>query len=377
MTKKILIFSTAYFPLVGGAEVAVKEITDRIDDVQFDLITARINRKLPKFERIGNVNVYRIGFGIKLDKFLLPILGVFRAVKLNKINKYNLIWSLMASQASVAASFLKILYPKIKLLLNLQEGDEEDHLKRYVFENDFLYKILIKPWYILVFKKADFITALSSYLKQRAVDIGVKCPIEIVPNGVDINKFRNPKPEIQNESKILITTSRLVKKNAVDDIIEAMKYLPDDVNFYIIGSGPLENKLKQKTKDKKLETRVKFFGYLSHEEIIKYLYNSAIFIRPSLSEGMGISFLEAMAMGVPVIATPVGGIPDFLEEGETGLFCNVRDPESIAEKVKIYFENADLREKIKANAKEMVEKKYDWNLIADKMKNIFNKLCVS
>ena len=55
--KKILILSTAYYPLIGGAEVAIKEITDRIEDIEFDLLTARMDKNLPKNEKIGNVNV--------------------------------------------------------------------------------------------------------------------------------------------------------------------------------------------------------------------------------------------------------------------------------------------------------------------------------
>ena len=62
MPKKILIFSIAYHPFIGGAEMAIKEITDRIGDIDFDLITLRFDKNLSKFERIGNLNVYRIGF---------------------------------------------------------------------------------------------------------------------------------------------------------------------------------------------------------------------------------------------------------------------------------------------------------------------------
>ncbi len=378
MTKKILIFSTAYFPFVGGAELAVKEITDRIDNVQFDIITARMDRKLSKFERIGNVNVYRVGFGISLDKFLIVKLGILKALKLERKNHYNIIWSIMASQASVVAAFFKIIYPNKKLILTLQEGDEEEHLKRYVLGNDFLYKILIRPWHVLVFKKADLITAISDYLKNRAIKVGVKCPIELVPNGVDVKKFKSHQPPRtnlkNNDEKILITTSRLVEKNAVGNIIEALKYLPENVKLFIIGDGPLKNNYASLITRYGLQERVKFFGYLPHEEIVEYLHNADIFIRPSLSEGFGNSFIEAMAAGIPVIATPVGGIPDFLKNGETGLFCNVHDPKSIAEKVKILLNDDELNRKIVSNAQKMVSEKYDWNLIAGKMKNIFNKL---
>ena len=69
--KRILIYSTAYYPFVGGAEVAIKEITDRLTDYQFDLITTQMDMKLPRTEKIGNVSVYRVGLGKpKIDNTL-------------------------------------------------------------------------------------------------------------------------------------------------------------------------------------------------------------------------------------------------------------------------------------------------------------------
>ncbi|MEA3464240.1 MAG: glycosyltransferase, partial [Patescibacteria group bacterium] len=260
LMKKILIFSTAYFPFVGGAEVAVKEIIGRLSSKEFsaqggpppkadepraqafgwDMITARMDKKLLKFERIGNINVYRAGCGWgAIDKFLLPLCGLIKALQLHKKNNYDIVWPIMASQASIAASFFKIFKPKVKLLLTLQEGDEEEHLKRYAFGSDLLYKIFIQPWHLLVFKKADYITAISNYLKERALKNGVKCEVEVAPNGVDISKFQitnknslschsrfrgNDKRElgIKENEKVIITTSRLVEKNGIDDLIDAV-----------------------------------------------------------------------------------------------------------------------------------------------------------
>ncbi len=394
--RKVLIFSTAYYPFVGGAEVAVKEITDRLTplggkDIQFDMITARLERKpvqrqggSPKFERIGNVNVYRVGIGWpKFDKYLLAFFGHRFAQKLHKKNNYNLIWSIMASYGGFAAMFFKKKNPRTPFLLTLQEGDAPKYIKKRV---GFLEK-----WFRRIFTNADYIQCISNFLADWAKEMGVKCPIEVVPNGVDIEKFKvftkpggarisNFKVEelrqklgIKSDDKILITTSRLVPKNGVGDIIEALQYLPENIKFLIIGDGPLESDLKFKIKNLKLEDRVKFVGYVSHDDLPKYLYDSDIFIRPSLSEGMGNSFIEAMAVGVPVIATPVGGIPDFLKDRETGLFCEINNPRSIAEKVIIYFEDDELRKKIIANALEMVIKNYDWNLIVEKMRRIFKQ----
>ncbi|MDD4900796.1 MAG: glycosyltransferase family 4 protein [Patescibacteria group bacterium] len=383
--KKILIFSTAYLPMVGGAEIAVKELTDRIVGYEFDLITSRLDRKLPIFERLGGVNVYRVGFGNKFDKFLLPLFGLWRSIRLDRVKHYQIIFSLLASQASIAAALFKIIQPDKKLVLNLQEGDEEEHLKRYALGNDLLYRIFIRPWHLLVFKKADLVVALSGYLKNRALANGVKCQVEVVPNGVDVKKFKvenlkfkikelKDKLNIKESDKVIITISRLVKKNGVGDLIEAVRYLPANVKLIIIGGGELESSCKLKISHLKLADRVIMLGAMNNGVVPEYLAIADVFVRPSLSEGQGISFLEAMAAGVPVVATPVGGIVDFLHDGQTGLFCEVNNSQSIAEKVKIYLANRELTEKIKTQARELIIKKYDWGLISERMKNIFNEL---
>lgn len=384
--KKILIFSTAYYPAMSGAEIAVDEISRRLPDFQFDLITARLGGKLTKIDKHNNINIYRVGFGFKtLDKFLLPFLGYWQAKKLHQKNKYDIAWSLMASQASIAASFFKKKFPQVKLLLTLQEGDEEEYLERYVFGNKFLYKIFIRPWHLLVFRRANYLTVISRYLKERAQANGVDVPISIVPNGVDLEKFSRKfsseelsglKQEIgKKEGDIfLVQTGRLNYKNALDDVIKALPRLPENVKFLQIGRGEELENLKKLAKELKVEKRVLFIDFLKHEEMIKYLAVSDIFVRPSLSEGLGNSFLEAMMAGLPVIATPVGGIPDFLHDNQTGVFCQIRHPESLAEKVKILIKDKDLRTDIVRQAKKLVQERYNWERVAGDMNNIFNKL---
>jgi len=389
---RILIFSTAYFPLIGGAEVAIKEITNRIHGFKFDLITARIDSKLAKYEKIGNINVYRIGLGWQLDKFILPIFGLFKAIRLNKQRDYGIIWSIMASQAGVAASFFRILKPKKKLLLTLQEGDLEEHLQRYVLGLEFLYKLLIRPWHRMPFKKADHLTVISYDLKERALKNNVKVLIDIVPNGVNVEHFSQTfsEQELDNLRKelhkgkddiFIIHSGRIAVKNALEDVVKSLQYLPDNVKFFIMGDGASRKKLETIARDLNIDHRVIFFGLYDYRNLPKYLAVSDIFIRPSLSEGQGISFLEAMAAGVPVIATPVGGIVDFLfdpdanpDKKSTGLFCQVRDPKSIAQKIRQILNNEQIRKTLIENGLKLVQEKYDWDLIAKKMKKIFKNL---
>lgn len=381
--RRILIFSLVYYPrFIGGAEVAVKEITDRIpsDEIEFDMITMR--KHAPAFERIGNINVYRVGMpwsGVNtksskifpLSKILFPFLAFLKAIKLQRKNPYDLVWPIMASYAGFATLLFKKIHPKIPIVLTIQEGDNFERRDG-----------LFSPFFRAIFRSADHVQAISNFLAQWSKVKGAKCPVTVIPNGVDMSLFsqdlsigeaselRN-KLNKKNGDIFLITTSRLVLKNGVMDIIESMTGLPASVKLLVLGTGPLEDDLRSRVDDLKLEERVKFLGFIPHRDMPQYLHISDIFIRPSLSEGLGNSFLEAMAAGIPVIATPVGGIPDFLIDGETGLFCEVNNPRSIIQKVEKLIKDKESREYIIRNAKSMVEEKYGWEKISGEMKGIF------
>jgi glycosyltransferase involved in cell wall biosynthesis len=303
----------------------------------------------------------------------------------------------------------------------------------------------------MMFTRADHITAISNYLAKWAKRMGAKANVTVIPNGVDVGNFQFPRlpiggqaisnfqtsPDVQKqeikqrlglkpEDKVVITTSRLVEKNGVGDLIEAMRYLPENIKLLILGTGNLESNLKLKTSNLQLTGRVAFLGYIAHEKLPEYLHASDIFVRASRSEGLGISFLEAMAAGVPVVATPVGGIPDFLfsaredilpsparenrgvrktnpaptkdervsrigtspmgearvrmssgagvdRYGETGLFCRVGDPKDIAEKMKLLLTNDELRNRIVENASKVVKERYEWGKIAKQMEAVLDK----
>ena len=142
----------------------------------------------------------------------------------------------------------------------------------------------------------------------------------------------------------------------------------------IVGDGPEESKLKRLVDKLNISDKVVFNGQVEYRDLAKYYSQADIFVRASLSEGQGIAFLEAMASGVPVIGTPVGGIPDFLEDGRTGLFCEVSNPESIAQKINEILKDDNLRKNIIHNGLELVREKYSWDKISLKMEEVFNRL---
>ncbi len=390
--KKILIFSVAYYPkFVGGAEVAVKEITDRLnpDDYEFHLLTLRLDRKLSKTEKIGNVFVHRLGFvgemkesadslrfPLHYNKYIYPFLATWKGLTLSRKHHFDLIWSVMANYSGFGALFFKLLKPEIPFLLNLQEGDPIAYIKKRVG--------LMYPVFKLIFKKANVVQALSTYLADWAKEMGFNGEPMVIPNGVDIKKFdvelsKEERLKIRGEwglkegDMALITTSRLVVKNGVGDVIKALALLPKNLKFVIFGEGYLKESLELLAESLEVGDRVIFKGFVSHTGMSKYLKSGDIFIRPSLSEGFGNSFIEAMAARLPVVATPVGGILDFIEDGATGYFCEVQNPDSIAKTVKRVINDVGTN-RVVDNAYKMVVEKYDWDLVAKKMKEIFESV---
>jgi glycosyltransferase involved in cell wall biosynthesis len=369
---RILIFSIAYEPLVGGAELAVRKITDRLSQYEFDLITCRLEKRLPKEEKIGNVRVFRIGFGTRLGRLFYPALAFGLARKLHKEKPYQLVWAIMAAYGAAAALMFRRRARNVKFLLTLQEGDAITHIHRRV-------RGFKKQWQY-AFKEADAISAISNFLANWARSEGATCPIEVVPNGVDVSKFKVQSSKFKMEDKsIVISVSRLVPKNGMDILIKAAAMLKTQIqnsNFliHILGSGPEEKKLKKRVKDLKVTDIVEFKGEISPEDVPKFLQEADIFVRPSRSEGLGSAFLEAMAAGLPIVGTAVGGIPDFLKDGQTGLFCKVDDPRDLAAKLNLLLASDELRIRLGRNGQKLVQEKYTWDMVAIQMDNLFKRL---
>lgn len=393
MLKKVLIFSLTYDPWIGGAEVAVREITDRIpqDEIEFHMVTLRFDSTLPKVERVGNILVHRIGFTrtrptpedlkrfpLHLSKLQYQFAAALRALQLNRKHHYNATWAIMAHGAGVPAAIFKMIHPRTPYLLTLQEGDPITHIRRTMLP---LY-----PLFVRAFKSADRLQAISNYLAKWGVSMGFSGQPAIIPNGVDTKRFAKEYPRRELEelkqqldkkvnSVFLVTTSRLVKKNGIDTVIHALEHLPTHISFIVIGSGPEEAALKELARAQGVMSRVKFIGHVAQKDIPKYLKVCDIFIRPSRSEGMGNSFIEAMAAGVPIIATQEGGIADFLFDPEqnpdikpTGLAVGVDDAQGIAAQVLRYSSDVLLRREVVDNAQALVAARYDWDTVVSAMK---------
>lgn len=395
--KRILIFSMVYYPrFVGGAEVALKEITDRFteEEFEFHLITLRFDSALAVTERIGNVTVHRIGWSsvspsisdlgkprFKLLKIWYQFVAAFYAMRLHRQYRFDGIWAMMAHANGVPAAIFKLFRPKVPYLLTLQEGDPPERIERSMWPVWLLFK--------RAFTSADSLQAISIFLGAWGERMGFRGKPQIIPNGVSVNMFSREIPESEvsamrsslgrkDGETWLIHTGRLVHKNGIDTVIRSLALLPESVHFLQVGIGPDEAGLRSLVQSLDVASRVHFVSYVPQEQLPLYLRASDIFIRPSRSEGMGNSFIEAMAAGLPVIGTQEGGIADFLFDAKrnpdtkaTGFAVDVHAPQQIADMVTYIQTHAEEVAETTARAKRMVAERYDWNQIASAMQKLF------
>jgi len=392
--SNVAVFSFAYSPFEGGAEIAAREIINRLEGLNFAIFTYKLDRDWLSEEDGHNYQIIRLGRGNRSRKKygriwnkMFYIFKAWRAAEeFHRRNRFQVIWAIMASYGGVAALLFKISHPGIPLFLTVQEGDSEEHM---IFGKFGLTGFLGKQ----IIKNSDYIQAISAYLRDFTRRRGARSVIEVIPNGVDLEMFDAKYTDAElratrenlglKDEYVVVTTSRLVYKNAIDVLIRAIAGCKNkmlNVKCLIIGGGPELYKLKVQSQKLKVDNNILFLGQIAQKDLPLYLKISDIFVRASRSEGLGSSFLEAMAAGLPIVGTPVGGIVDFLKdpssaaEKATGLYAKVDDPEDLANKIKMLLNNPELRKRLIHNGRLLVQENYSWDKIAKLFRNIFDKL---
>ncbi len=188
---------------------------------------------------------------------------------------------------------------------------------------------------------ADRLVSISqhnlTYIEQHYADIDLHKAI-VIPLGVHIGDAPRPKsPRLEADRPLrLLNVGRLSDHKAQHVLIDACARLRDrgiDFQCEVIGEGPKRQLLEQRIREAGLEDRVKLLGKRYHHEVFEHLSECDLFVMTSVVEGMPIALMEAMSLGVPVIATRVGGIPELLADGECGLLFEPGDDQQLAELV--------------------------------------------
>ena len=161
----------------------------------------------------------------------------------------------------------------------------------------------------------------------------------------------------------------------LEAIIALKDYLKlNNVTVIVGGDGPLLHLLKKRVKRFGLSKNVIFTGWIKHEAVALVLNKLKLIVLPSYSEGLPNILLEAMACGTPVIATPVGAIPDIIKEGETGFLLKSNDPEHIADRIVELLSKPELLEKVSVNAYNYVRENFSYEKTLEAWRKILSEL---
>jgi glycosyltransferase involved in cell wall biosynthesis len=269
--------------------------------------------------------------------------------------------------------FLKILkkegYPALLFIHGWQENLAEK------FQHKF-FKLYFKKR----FQMADAIVVLANQFKEKLLDLGINSEkIYVASTMVESASYLYPNKDFSKPFKILYCGYMKKEKglyellNAVPLIIE--KY--PETSFSIMGDGKELKKLKSKTKEIGIDNNVHFPGYKTGNDKIKIFKQAHIFVFPSYSEGFPIVILEAMAAGLPLIITPVGGLADAIKDSKNGFVINTKipNPKEIADKVIKLIENPNLMKIMSENNMNEAKDKYDAKIVTEKIIKIYNNIC--
>ncbi len=227
-----------------------------------------------------------------------------------------------------------------------------------------------------IIKNADTTIALTRDMK-RAMQTICDREISVIPNGIELKEYMPSPPVVMREGpdKRILFVGRLHPVKGVRYLLQAMQLVHEempDAKLILVGDGKERENLESLTDHLGIRECVEFAGKIPHERIQDYLYHADIFVLPSLSESFGIVNLEAMACGLPIVATRVGGLPDIIDEGINGYLVEAKKPDEIADRILILLQNDAIRKEISGINQKKAEM-FAWDRIAGSIEDEYLK----
>jgi glycosyltransferase involved in cell wall biosynthesis len=234
-----------------------------------------------------------------------------------------------------------------------------------------LFRLLNK----LALDKASAVICVSQYLAQVTRELGVNpSKIHVIPDGVDTSQFysggKPPQPD-------LLYVGALTEKKGVQFLIQALprvsKYFKEG-RLVIAGDGPFKTHLVRLVDSLQINHQVKFVGNQPQNQIRSLMQQSKMVILPSLSEGLGVVLLEALATGTPCVGTKVGGIPDIITP-EVGFLVDPGDPQALSEAILAILNlNGTDYSNLCLQARERAVNRFDWDKVANRINTVYESV---
>jgi glycosyltransferase involved in cell wall biosynthesis len=395
---KICILTETYYPVVGGGETQAQALAEGLIAKGFTVIilTRRSDSSMKRIEQFGEVTVYRLSpVGPQhLKKWGLLITSLPMLIKLRR--RYDLILVSGFRVVGIAAVLISKVLGKACILKADSVGEMSG-----LFFADGLAKLHLHPsfWLVRAFlalrnrvlRRADAFVAISSAVATELVAQGVKPGlIQTIPNSVDTDRFRpvnchekcklRRKLSLPEKDRIVTFTGRLVSYKGLPLLLRVWSEVQAKhilVRLLLVGPGGLdihncEAELKAYVSANGLQESVHFTG--SVDNVHEYLQASDLFVFPTENEAFGISLIEAMACGLPVVSTSVGGVKDILEHRKNGLVVETGNFQQLYEALDTLISDTMLAASLGQAARQTVQVKYTAEMVTQKYIDMINAL---
>ncbi|MGD8777268.1 MAG: glycosyltransferase family 4 protein [Syntrophobacterales bacterium] len=366
---RLLLINYEYPPLGGGAGNATAHLAR-----EFTLLGAEVMvltsgfRGLPAKETSNGFAVKRIPtIRRRLDRctpvemLTFMISASLTALRLTRSWRPDVTIAFFGIPCGPVAYTLKAIYG-VPYIVSLRGGDVPG-FQPYDLA---LYHRLMKPAICFLWRQATCVVANSQGLRDLAQSSEPDVTIHVIPNGVDPERFRPEGSPNRNGPVRLLYVGRLTYQKGVDVLIQALNKLDSEIEFEVelVGDGNARRPLERMAREFDLVDRLHFTGWLDRTEIPQRYQQADIFVLPSRDEGMANVILEAMASGLPVIATKIPGNAELVRHGENGLLVMPDDSEQLADALSELMNKVELRQRMGSSGRALVERGYSWSHMA-------------
>ena len=373
---KILMLNYEFPPIGGGAANAHRCLLQQYagsSDLKVDVLTSAPKPGFLKESFADNVTIYKVGlhkkqlhFWRKMEVIEWLFKGKCHYRKLLRENDYDFAHAFFGFPTGWLCYRTA---KKLPYIISLRGSDVPGEHARLKLD----YKIL-GPVFKVIWKKAAALVAPSSGLKDRALKFLPSVEIDVIPNGVDLERFKPAETDNKSDTLRLLTVGRLSVTKRVEILIGAVEILHREaceVRFTIAGGGQMLQKLKQIVSEKNLADIIELTGRIDAEDMPKVYRQSDIFISASMQEGMSNAMLEAMASGLPLITTRCEGVDELI--ADNGIIVNNANAEEIAKAIRKIADDRQLYKKTAIAAKKQAQK-FTWNNVASKYIELYHKI---
>jgi len=234
---------------------------------------------------------------------------------------------------------------------------------------------ILRPLTRSIWSRADRVVAVCTSLGELARETKPDLEFEVIGNGVDLERFHPASGRREAGAPLrCLAVSRLVERKALDTLLRAFKRLPaEGFRLTIVGSGTEEQSLRDLARDLGLDGVVRFVGAALHAELADYHREADVFVLVPRAEAFGNVFAEAIAAGLPVVGSAVGGVRDLVEPGVNGLLVPPDDPEATAAAL-ARLTDIELREEMGRQSRAKAEEFLSWEAVARSYLSVYRQI---